>query len=203
MALLERIRATWSGFPGAPGVSTFYATNASVVQPQINDLFGALTGVVPASISILTESSGDVIESTTGEIQSTWTSAVTAALTGQSSGQYAAPVGAQIQWLTPGRFSGRRLVGKTFIVPLSGFSFQADGSLTVEALSALNTAANNLVVAAAGNFKVYQRPQQATPSWTDVHGRLHPAKLARAGGFGSVIGHRVPDKAVVLRSRRD
>lgn len=203
MTNIQRERVSWSGFIGAPGISTFYFSDAAAA---IDDLFAwlaAMKGPLPTNVSMQMPTDGDIIDALSGDITGGWTQAASAAHVGAYSGGYSAASGFQVVWNTAGILDGRRLKGRTYFVPSGNGTFTSDGTLEDTGRATLQTACNAFVTAMAGNLKVWHRPRAFTPAWTDVRGLTHPAKAARAGGFDSVISAFVPDKSVVLTSRRN
>jgi len=198
MATLDRIRVAMAGFPGAPGVMTFYASDALTFVDPLHAWLIAIATAMPTDVQLTIESQGDVIEDQTGTINGTWTTTVGATVPGLSTGSYAAPCGYVAEWLTSGFFSGRRLRGRTFVVPLGGASYFTDGTILDGSLADFRAAAATLVTSTAGNFRIWQRPRKARPA-----DGTHPAVTARVGGSGAVSSSRIPDKVAVLRSRRD
>jgi hypothetical protein len=198
MTSIQRIRVNWTGFFGGPGVSTFYATAASTLVPQLRAFFAALVSALPNTVTIHVEEGGDEIESTTGEIVGSWTTGVSANVVGTSAVAYPAAAGALVDWQCATILSGRRLRGRTFLVPLQGSSYDTSGQVTSSTRAAILAAAQALVAAAAGNLVVWQRPRKAR----EADGS-RPAITARGGGYGSVTGASVPGPVAVLRSRRD
>lgn len=182
MVNLRVHRVEWRGLPTGPGVSTFYADDAGMdIRPYLDSLFTAIGIKTPGAISFYIPNSGITIDSGTGHPNGSWTagSAITRAATG--SGAYAAPVGGLIRWETPVFIAGRRLVGKTFLVPFLSGCFESDGTLLNTVKTDLQAAAA-LFVTGATSFRIYSR---------------------RNAAVANVTTSSVPDKAMVLRSRRD
>ena len=183
---INRVNVAWQGWPGAPGVSTFYVQDMGPTAVDgISSFFGALIGILPSGLTITVPSTGDVIEDTTGQIVSSWSATpATPVRTGTGPGVYSGVSGAVIHWLTSGVVRGRRVRGRTFIVPIVGSAYDAQGSLSTAALTTLQGAANGLDAAVAG-LTVWSRP------------------TGFASGSNHVVtGTRVPDLAVTLRTRR-
>jgi hypothetical protein len=106
---------------------------------------------------------------------------------GGGSGAYSAPSGAVLHWLTGTVRNGRRLRGRTFIVPLANSNYEANGTLAAGTITAIQNAGLALMDEATTRLVVYGRP----------------APNAADGVAALVTGARVPDMAAVLRSRRD
>lgn len=191
---ISRVTAQWSGFPGAPGYSNFHfqssTTTPDVTEARglVHEFFETLKSRLPSSVRITVSPTIEILDDATGSLVSYADDPTELGdIIGTSTGSYAGPTGAVINWLTNTVVAGRRLRGRTFIVPLSTVSYEGDGTLTPATLTALNAAAT--VLSGAGfesGFGILSRP---------------------AGGgsisFGEVVTHRVPDLAAVLRSRRD
>lgn len=198
MAALERVRVGWSGFPGGPGVSTFYFINAATAMVPLKTLCDQMRSKLPSTVTLIIEPAGDVIESTTGQITGGWTATAQAASVGSVAGPYAGPAGFAMTWLSSAFFSGRRLKGRTYWVPATNALFDSDGSLNSVAYGEIAGAAANFVAASGTNFVVWQRPRLARAATA-----TRPAVTARGGGYANVTSSRVTDKVAVLRSRRD
>ncbi len=185
---MNRVRVTWTNFPGAPGYSNFYVGTTITDHTPIRTFFNALITYLPASVQINIPTNGDQISEATGLITGAYSATVTGGVvqaTAANTGAYSGASGAQVQWQTSAIVNGRRPLGKTFIVPGYGTMFDATGSLSSGFMSALATAGTNLIAALSGELKVWSRP---TPSI--------------AGSNVTVTSCRVPDLAVTLRSRR-
>lgn len=187
MATIERYRVAWTGFTGSPGVSTFYYFGSIDPASALRTMFNAIGVYLPISVRLSFPTSGDTIDDTTGKVNGTFSASSVSDVVGQDAGVFAAPVGALLRWRTGTVINGRKVRGETFIVPLVASAFQTDGSLGSTPLAALQAAVTTYVGTAAGLAQViYRRP-------------------GSVGGAGhvAVTGGTVPDKAVVLRSRRD
>jgi hypothetical protein len=174
-------------------------TEALSVTQNAGVLFSGLVTQLPSSVHIAPLTDVRLIEDTTGNLINIYT--VTGLPGYQGSGGttgYSGPSGGCIDWLT-GVIHGKHLmVGRTFVVPMVQGAYENNGTLTTGAVTALANAAeamrtNNPNVP----FGVWGRPRAAS---TRPDGTVVPAL---AGHFANAISSRVPDKAVVLRSRRD
>lgn len=192
MATISRLRVAWTGFPGAPGVSTFYSTDAAKMRTDVIALFSAILGPLPADVHLSVPSQGDIVDVDTGVIVGGWSDGAETLFQGASQEVYAAPVGAVILWSTSAFTGGRRLKGRTFIVPLASGAFFQDGSLGAAVSAILNDAAAAYAASGAGTHVIYRRPKH--PTLSDPRTWL--------GSTGPIIGGTVPDMAAVLTSRR-
>lgn len=189
MTAMHRISVAWQNWPGAPGVSQLFMTGG-IVQANVDavrSFFNAMVGVLPSGLTIQVPSIGDDLDDATGKIVGAWNVATTPpVVTGTATGAYPGNAGAVIHWQTALVKNGRRVRGRTFIVPLSSATaYESNGSLSSTTITTLQTAANGLVTALTPNFCVWHRP-------TGFSG----------GEFASIASAKVPDLAVSLRSRR-
>ncbi len=196
---LSRISVAWQNWPGAPGVSQFYYGTAAGNLPTQNNIdairsfFNALAAFIPTGLTITVPKTGDQINQTDGKIIGTWDVPVQpAVVTGGGTGNYAGNAGAVVHWLTPVVVAGRRVRGRTFIVPLVSTAFDASGSLGPSFINAATPAAQALVSQADGAPSVWARP------FHDPTGK----RPDRPGSLAQVTSIRIPDLAVSQRSRR-
>ena len=187
MAVLNRHRTVWSGFVGGPGVTTLYWSD--VTGPNLtawNTHLTAIAARYPSVITWTSQNTGDRIDDATGAIVGAWTVGAVAPVVATGTGGYFAPAGNVINWRTAGIVNGKRVRGRTFMVPLNGSSQDTDGSIATASISTLRTALASFVTAAAADLRVWHRPVDGS------------------GGSSHVVtAADIPDKACVLRSRRD
>lgn len=185
MTEISRLRTAWTGFIGGPGVSTMYFLDTLTAVASVHDFWAALLSRFPVDVMLQVENIGDVIEDTTGEMTDSWSADSVGVLAGTGSGNYAAPSGACINWLTDTVTHGRRLRGRTFLVPLAGGVYDGDGSIGAASLEAIQTAADDLISAQSASFVIWHRGTGSD------------------GTNGLVTSAKVHDFTAVLRSRRD
>lgn len=203
MTTIDRIRVPWSGGRGGPGVSTFYALSGATALAPLRAFFEANKQLIPTGIQCTFVAGGDTLVAETGVLSGTWTgTGEPSVITTGNSLTYSAAAGFAINWRTNAVLFGHRVVGRTFIVPAVRDAFD-DGSINPGVQTGTAATAATMLAAVPGNFVVWVRPVTAAPSWTDVHGRVHPARAAHAGAFAPIVVGEIPDLAVVLRSRRD
>lgn len=198
MAALNRVRVALTGFPGGPGVATFYAIGVSTFIPALHLLWENMATIMPVDVRINVAATGDIIESSTGVITGTWSQPATAEIPGTSAQKYAAPVGVLLRWTTDTILDGRHIRGRTFVVPVTLDQFDTNGQIGAGAMANFPTPLNALVSSQSANFVIWHRPRKARAANGTV-----PAVTARPGGFANVTGSGVSPRAVVLRSRRD
>ena len=191
---ITRITAQWNGFRGAPGYSNFFfdgefADEAAIEAAGValRTFFNDVRDQLPAGLSVAIQGTADVIDEGSGEILRVTDFTPPSTAIGGDTGGYSAATGAVVNWNTNDYVRGRRVRGRTFLVPLSNGAFSADGDLTNNALTSLRTAASSLVTTTLDHpLSVWSRPRSG------------------AGGSSHVVtGATVPDLGAVLRSRRD
>ena len=198
MATIARIRVSLTGAQGLPGVCTFYALDPVTAVPALHAFWTQQGGRFPTVVSTLVEPTGDLLNESTGEAIGSWATTPVAAVDNVGAGSYAAPVGLSISWVTGTFIGGRRVRGRTFIVPMVSSLFENDGTPTFATTSGLQGNGTTLIAAVPGNMLVWHRP---TPI-LDAQG--NPTGEFNADGTGvAITSCTVADKAAVLRSRRD
>lgn len=202
MVDIQRQRVRWSGFVGAPGISTFYFEDAAGHQSALKTFLDAIKTCLPSDVHMLIEPDGDVIDAATGDLTGAWTGTNEPESVGTESGGYAAPAGFQTRWNTGSIFNNHRVRGRTFWVPAASSVEQSDGSMVDSARATMETASNTFVAAVSGNLKVWVRPRRAQVAYTDGFGRPHGAITAADGASATVTSATVPDRLVILASRR-
>lgn len=199
-----RITARWTGFTGAPGYSNFhFSTDAGfwdggVLTPdaevaasagagRVRNAFLEIADLLPEDVGLQIEGEAALLDSDTGEQLGAVPTEPDDMRGGSAAGGYSAASGAVVNWRTNDYRFGRRIRGRTFLVPLAGSAYQNDGTLTPAALTALRDFGDGIMNGiGALNFGVWSRPRDG------------------AGGvFATATGYTVPDMAAVLRSRRD
>lgn len=193
-----RVTARWTGFLGAPGYSNFYFGTAFLdggllgdvaadAADNVSQAVNQLDGILPDGVNIDVESEVAIIDSDSGEVQGFEEVGEVPGASGRGDPAFAGPVGAVVNWRTNDVRFGRRIRGRTFIVPLHIEAYEGDGTLTTVTRSALDNFAGAIRQSAIGaEFGVWSRPRDGS-----------------GGVFATAVGHRVPDLAAVLRSRRD
>lgn len=186
MADISQVQAVWSGFLGAPGVSSFFVQTTDVdVEPFIT-FFEDIKAIFPSDVRIDLEPGGSVIQVETGDLMGGWTASPSAYVLGTGSDIYSAPSGALVRWLTEDFVDSRRVIGRTFLVPISASLFDGSGNVSDTARDLVDVAATALVSALGNDLVIWHRPKGADD------GSAHVV----TEGFA-------PARPVVLRSRRD
>lgn len=184
----------WNGFTGSPGytrmkfLGELTQADANTAAANMRTfLAAALATFAPAGSSITCDSTVQLYDGSglqTGELALT---SIPSAIAPTGAGTYAGGAGAVVNWLTSAFHLGRKVRGRTFLVPLTGTAFQADGTLATAYQSTLQTAANNFAISS---------PTPAVFSQKHVGGSTQSM-------IAVITGATVPDRTAILRSRRD
>lgn len=191
---ITRVTAVWSGFSGAPGYTNFFfdsfgtGDEVDLEVARVEAFFTPLAAELPNDLTVTVQGEAAFVDETTGELLDyAQATGGNQQVEGTASGGYAAPVGAAVTWNTETVARGRRLRGRTFIVPMRSSAYEDDGTLTLSALANLNNAAAALIGDGSGPTAViWSRP-----------------RAGAGGSIGPITSARVADKVAVLRSRRD
>lgn len=195
MALLFRTKLNWTGFVGAPGYTVFHhrafeadpTGESDQLLNALNIFIGGIRDRLPNVVNVAIDPEFEIIEDSTGVLQEVVSKVAPAAQPGTGGTTYSAPTGAIINWRTGQIRNGRRIRGRTFLVPLASSCFDVDGTLLTLARTDLAAAAETLRTAEGPQLCIYGRPTVG----------------AADGVNGEVVSSSVPDMAAVLRSRRD
>lgn len=190
-----RVKVRWSGFSGAPGYTNLHfdapteptQAGAQAVYQAAFQFTVDITSALPSAVSLTTEGGVEVVDQTTNELITILQATQGATQKGLNTGGFSSATGACIVWETGEVKNGRRVRGRTFVVPLAATYYDLDGTLNNGVLTDLQSAATAL---AGGGFSfgVLSRPS---------------SQGAGDGSFHTVSSGRITDKTAVLRSRRD
>lgn len=191
---IYRVTVRWTGFQGAPGYSNFHFTEqVSTPGPEdgrerVRQFFNGINTLLPSDVSYQAEGEVAVLDETTGMVTDyILVDEDPATGNGGDAGGYSAASGAVVTWNTAQVRNGRRVRGRTFLVPLGRTAYEADGTLAPGTISTISQAATELTGEGFDSgFCIFSRPSGG-----------------QGGGVYPVTGFRVPDMAAVLRSRRD
>lgn len=182
---LYRIRVQLEGGAGGLKVATHYVSDIAVGRAAVGTFWSGVRDGLPSSLTIVTEAEGDIIDSETGLITGAWTEGSVSPLPGAGGEFYAAGVGACVTWRTAAVIEGRRVRGRTFIVPLAREEYDTDGTLTTAGLTRMRNSAAGY--AASPATFVFSRPRDV-PSLP--------------GSAVPITSGTVTDKVAYLSSRR-
>lgn len=212
MSNLLRVKLRWSGFQGGPGYSIFHFANTSegfntiaeaeAAVDRVDAFAEAIKGMIPYQTSLQVETDVEDINPVNGEMITVFSATPASAHNATISlgPTFAGPVGMVINWKTGGVRAGRRVRGRTFLVPLLSQTFDINGTATSGALSTVNAAAAPLYAGTEPDIRlgVWARPTAIKDANGDPTGEYNDD-----GVWHPATAHSVPDMAAVLRSRRD
>lgn len=199
MPSILRVTSVWQGIAGAPGVTNMHwgpgggslTEAADAATSATRAFWDSIKSLLPniATITVLQEV--PLFDDATGDLDDVL-NATTAPtpVVGTGGASYAAPAGAAITWMTSAIRAGKRLRGRSYLVPLTTNAFDAAGTLTSAGITTINAAATTLRTTVASPLMVWGRPNP------DVAALI-------TGVSANVDGHFLRDKAAVLTSRRD
>ena len=200
MTSMLKVKVRWSGFTGAPGFTNFFfseGASGTVDQAQadaavakVQTFFTAIASGFTPNLTLQVQSDVEAIEPTTGQMASIFTVTPPAPIVGSNVVlTFSGPTGMVVNWQTAGVRNGRRVRGRTFLVPMSTAVYQNDGTIEPTRRTQVLTAALAMVgTSGTPDLGVWARP--TAPGATD-------------GVWHAATSSTVPDLAAVLRSRRD
>lgn len=163
MGELGAIRTVLAGFTGGPGYNTLYFfgdpySNATAESnaDAVGAFWNGMIPTMPAGTTFAIDPDVQVLDEATGALIRIESIAPPTQTNAGTSGQYSAGVGANVRWNTDGVHLTKRLRGRTFVVPLSGGSYDATGTINNTNLTAMRALATTL--GAVANFGVWGRP---------------------------------------------
>ena len=184
---INRVRVPITNVVVGPALTTLYVGSGITDMSSIKTFFNALTNVQPNLLTYTIPSTGDQLNEANGAISGVWTGTNGGtAGSAAAAASFSATSGAVIDWITSAIVNRRRVMGRTFVVPLTGVSYSNSGTISSTTVTTILNAANALIVALAGELKVWHRP----------------SKGGSDGVAAQVVACRVPSKAMILRSRR-
>lgn len=182
-------RALWSVPGGGSGFTVLHftiagtGTAAQQIAADTRQFFQDLNGQLPDDVTITFDS--EVLDlSEAGVLTAVWPVTPPSGVTGGSTAVYSRAQGARVDWATDEIVSGRRLTGRTYVVPIRSTSFDTTGLLTSSDASGILDQANAFIAATAAN-----RPLRV---WSRTHGVSAVVQAAS-----------VPRQGAILRGRRD
>lgn len=185
---MNRVRVPITNVVVGPALTTLYVGSSIVDMTAIKTFFNSLTNVQPNLLTYTIPVSGDQINEADGKLTGVWTgSNGGTAGSAAAAAAFSATSGAVIDWITSAIVGRRRVMGRTFVVPLTGVSYANSGQISSTTITTIQNAANTLITALAGELKIWHRPTKLAPN---------------SGVAAQVVSARVPSKPMVLRSRR-
>jgi hypothetical protein len=189
-------RAIWNVQGGGTGYSVFHVREgvtpslATAAQGFADDLragFALLTGILPDDVIINFDSEARQLNSSTGVLEAVAAVNPPAQVAGTSASSYSAPAGGRVDLITESIVNGRRLRGRTYIVPLVSTAYSTTGTLTASARTSLENA-----------FETFRDE-------TDLYslGVWHRPVGGAGGIIADVASVSAPAESAILRSRRE
>ena len=182
-------RVIWSTPGGGTGYSVFHlqnmvsTSNAQIAANAFRAFFNTNAGLFPDEVSFTFDN--EMLElDLAGNLLAVYPVTAPAAVVGTQTLSYNRAAGVRIDWGTGVIVGGRRLNGRTYLVPASIGAFDANGLVTSATQAAVAASCSTLLTAlnAVGNLAV----------WSRTHAACH-----------DVITASVPNKGAILRGRRD
>lgn len=188
MVDVQRVRIQWSGTTVVgSGVTTLHTTeDAASLISEFRLVLASMSSAIPNGTTITFPTSGETIDSASGDATGAWTAPAVGAVGGADAGKWSSGVGLRIAWGTNVYASGRRVKGSTFVVPMAAAAFSSSGTPDATMLSAWNGLISTFVGNVSPGFCIYSRPSAAHPT----------------GGVAAVTTGVIPPKVSWLYSRR-
>lgn len=190
------IKSVWTGGPSAPGITQFVVRDTGAVNfggalAAVRQFWEDCKGGLPVNHQITVLPQIDTYSEQSGTLTGTTTySPAPAPTNGANAGPWAAGVGVRVDWDTDAINRGRRVSGRTYLVPYATANFDTDGSVVETVRSGLLGFAQAFIASMQTNqapLCIWSRPSTAYP----------------VGAIHEVADAKIPDKAAILRSRRD
>lgn len=204
MVNMLRVTTRWSGFNGGPGYTNLFfrdfgtgegpgsdgdAAQALSAASRVREFFNSLAPIFPNEVTFNVLSDVDILEDTTGTLVDSIQIEAPAPVQGSNAASFSGPVGLVVNWKTSAIRNGRRIRGRTFLVPVASSLFGVTGGVIPADAAGVAAAAEILADRnATPDLGVWARPTSAT---------------AADGQWAVCTGSNVPLLAAVLRSRRD
>lgn len=187
-----RYRCFWSIPNAGPSVSTFYLDNFGggnlpVAVAAIRAFFSNRAPLLPNEVTISFDTAADSIEPTTGALIGTAPVTAPAPVTGTGAGVWSAGAGVRIDWLTDAFRNGRRVRGRTFMVPAVSGAFGSDGRVLPAQITATDAAATTMLTALSGAnlpLTIWSRPD------TGIGGNMSVVGSAATSGLAATLRGR-------------
>ena len=163
----------WTGGRIGLGASVFHfggtssPTSAQNAADAIQAFFGSIRPILPIGVTCLADPEVKVY-SAAGVLVDVIPISGRTGQAGSQSGVWANGVGGMIRWNTSAVVAGRRLQGRTFIVPMGSAQFDSSGNITTGARATANTAALTLISALGSNGTPLQIWSRKNAVVTDV-----------------------------------
>ena len=178
MTTLARVRAELSGpMVVGPASSTFYFDGAgSGFVTSLLAFYDAIKNQLANGLVINVANSGELIDDTTGDLAGTWTDGTAGQVVGGGLNSYVVGVGGVVEWTTSGTTNNRRVVGRTFLVPMDAGSIAGADQVVGAARTIVDAAAATFLSNGGQHMRIWTRPRPGVvgKSSTVTSGALSP-----------------------------
>jgi hypothetical protein len=186
-----RIRWIWTGGTIGTGYTAFHAVGGTeqYFADQTSNFMLAACGsgassAIPNGIKVTPDGFVDILSAASGSLVSSVGITAPSVINGGSGGSYAAPGGVCVNWSTGGVVGGKRVRGRTFIVPLNSTKYDTQGTLDDSYRTSLMAAAFT-----------YRNGTHQPVVW-------HRPVGGAGGSVHVITGSGVRDRVSLLTSRR-
>jgi len=207
MTTVSTVTAIWGGFTGAPGYSKFRfaelsgATALNAAGAAVRAFFQSDIGHLMVGWTIQVQGIVQHHDMATGDLlaESSMTT-VPAVCSGSvpNTNVYAGGSGYVVNWTTGATHAGRKVRGRTFMVPIMSSAFSNDGTIISSLVTTMQAAGNALVADASTELVVWSKFWDKKPG--EAPAGVPPKQVG--GGLFPVNGCIIPDRAAQLRTRR-
>lgn len=198
MPSVYRVGATWNGFQGSPGYTRFSwqelssDTNRNAAGAAIRQFFFAQAAHFLTTWTITIDAEIQEFDMGTGQlIGAAAMPTVPSPVAGtHSTAAYAGGSGYSVGWRTGEIFNGRRVQGRSFIVPAVDV-YESNGTMTSTAIATATAAGNALIASGINGFSIWAKLMTKDSPPVQIGGALY-----------AVSSCIVKDQASQLRTRR-
>jgi hypothetical protein len=199
MPTVSTVTAVWDGFQGAPGYSRFNffeladVATCNAAGAAVRAFFFSLNTLLLNNWTVKVNQVVQHKDVATGDLTGeTVMSSVPSTVLGVAAAAtvWAGGSGLVTNWITGAFWNGRKVRGRTFIVPAVG-GYSNDGTISTGTQNQVTNAGNTLIA----------DPTTSLAIWAKKFDSGNPPKQV-AGGLFSVTGCATPDRAAQLRTRR-
>lgn len=195
---IAQLTVKWDKLTGLPGYSFFYVRSTAASISPIPTFLDAIKQFFPVPLEWTVSPFWKLIDETNGKATGAGGGGPEPKIAATGGTAYAPQSGVQIKWDSGEFVNGRRVKGRTYLVPTVNTRWMAGGVADPVMTNTINAAADVMRQAYTGNLVVWARPLFEL----DADG--HPTEvLKRPGSIHTVLTTTCPTKSVTLNARRD
>lgn len=169
-----------------PATSTFYFDSAgSGFVSALGAFYDNIKGQLANGLIIDIANSGELIDDSTGDLAGTWTDGTAQQVTGSGLNSFVVGTGGVVEWVTNGTTNNRRVVGRTFLVPMDAGSIAGADQVVSAARTIVDGAISTFLGVGGQHLRIWTRPRPGV-----------------AGKSSAVVSGSLSPKVSWLRSRR-